>query len=631
MITIQYHNQNLIFVEEETAHLQRMPVRGLLLDWSFEHKGNGVFECSQNVRGALITLTSLLSSRGIEYLLDSTAQELLDDYEEEINRISEAREAGELVKSSAKSYSLIKIDGFKRDLYPYQNRALHHMISVVNPANFSVPGSGKTTMAYAYFQYLRNNGIVDKLLVIGPISSFKVWEKEFGLCIEGDEKVARINGTQRQRFYGDESYTVYLTNYHLALRDRSEIVKHIINTGRYLVVVDESHYIKNSGEGAIKTALLDISRYATRRMIATGTPCPNTLMDFHSQFAFLWPSEGITGNKMQFEKFINQNKVEDVRDSLKPFFYRIQKEELDLPNPIFHDSDLVPMPPIQQRIYDAIREKAISSISKLSSNDARLNTWRRAWVIRLNQAMSNPSLLIGADEEFEEELLPQLDQFLDQHIVELAENYYRSGEVPAKFSRCLNILNELRENEVYKVVVWTNFKKNISMFKKILDGHGWEVKVVSGDVSKDESNCNNRDQVIEDFRNSTVPTVLLATPASCAEAISLHHECHHMVFLDFTFNAAHWMQAKDRIHRIGMSKEVETHYYILLTDGSYDNDIYLRIKEKEDRMIAICNSDFPIPEDGGDEISLDQLLDGDGDPFTKMDDELLEWRKLQSE
>ena len=61
-----------------------------------------------------------------------------------------------------------------------------------------------------------------------------------------------------------------------------------------------------------------------------------------------------------------------------------------------------------------------------------------------------------------------------------------------------------------------------------------------------------------EFKDDTNPRVLIATPASLAEAVSLHKNilgkrvCSHAIYLDRNWNGAQFMQSMDRIHRIGM-------------------------------------------------------------------------------
>ena len=56
------------------------------------------------------------------------------------------------------------------------------MCSMGKSANFSVPGSGKTASTLGAFGYLRFAGKVDRLIVVGPMSSFGSWVDEWVSC-----------------------------------------------------------------------------------------------------------------------------------------------------------------------------------------------------------------------------------------------------------------------------------------------------------------------------------------------------------------------------------------------------------------------------------------------------------------
>ena len=64
--------------------------------------------------------------------------------------------------------------------------------------------------------------------------------------------------------------------------------------------------------------------------------------------------------------------------------------------------------------------------------------------------------------------------------------------------------------------------------------------------------------------------------------------------MERSFNAAHFIQSKDRIHRYGLKSGTETHYYYLLSEESIDGVIHGRLIEKETRLREIIES-MPIP------------------------------------
>ena len=83
---------------------------------------------------------------------------------------------------------------FIRHLKSYQKFAVTHLLAIGHGANFSVPGSGKTTMTYATISKWWDDGIIDKILVIGPTASFEPWESEHEKCFGVPIKSVIIRG-----------------------------------------------------------------------------------------------------------------------------------------------------------------------------------------------------------------------------------------------------------------------------------------------------------------------------------------------------------------------------------------------------------------------------------------------------
>mgnify|MGYP000875919562 CR=1 FL=1 len=58
---------------------------------------------------------------------------------------------------------------FSRQLRTFQIRDLGRLLGLANGANFSVPGAGKTTVAYAVYESERAAGRVEQMLVVAPL------------------------------------------------------------------------------------------------------------------------------------------------------------------------------------------------------------------------------------------------------------------------------------------------------------------------------------------------------------------------------------------------------------------------------------------------------------------------------
>ena len=85
---------------------------------------------------------------------------------------------------------------------------------------------------------------------------------------------------------------------------------------------------------------------------------------------------------------------------------------------------------------------------------------------------------------------------------------------------------------------------------------------------------------------------MIANPQACGEGISLHKVCHYALYLDRTFNAAHFLQSVDRIHRLGLQPSTDTVVEILIAQGTIDEVIVRRLNDKTQAMGKALDDPF---------------------------------------
>jgi SNF2 family DNA or RNA helicase len=527
-----------------------------------------------------------LERKGVRYEFSAEVESLLALRASQEMELKKSREAG--MAHKALPTTVLATPALVRALRPYQIPAVAHMMTVRNSANFSVPGSGKTGMVWAAFSKLVEANEVEKILVVGPRSSFMAWEDEYQECFGRAATSIRIVGARldRNRLYSEAATAdLVLISYQMIANDADRVMA-MLRRYRFMMVLDESHYIKRLDGGVWATTLLELAPLATRRLILSGTPVPNGFEDLWSQFTFLWPLPPILGARDAFKTRVagSRSSLESIRDEISPFFWRVKKSDVGLPRPIFHRPK-IKLRQYQQSIYDALAAKVLADVEKRPTERDALREWRRAKMVRLLQSASNPSLLSRGSPEFK---IPPLDASgLSIEAIALA---YSDYEVPAK----LDFACELTESLVakgLKVVVWTAFVHNILTLEARLA----KLKPVSihGGVPKDENEDeeNNRESIIRRFNTSPDCCVLIANPGACAESISLHRACSHAIYLDRSFNGAQYMQSLDRIHRLGMP-QVEVHYYLPIAEGTIDEVIDSRLEEKQRRLLTLLEGDF---------------------------------------
>ena len=553
----------------------------------------------KNLHEILVSTKTLFQEKGLTVTFDQESENLLSRTVKDSLDFDNAKEVGMSIKESGE-IDLELPSSFQRTLYDYQKQSVKHLSEVGNAANFSVPGSGKTTLSYAAYSILKNKGIVDKILVVSPRSAFVPWEYEYLECFGHPPETVRLDGSRVDENIDSDTRNkeLILSTYQLPL-NHQYAVSRFLEKNKVLMILDESHNIKNMN-GKTANAILELSAGATRRFILSGTPMPNSWEDIWTQFNFLWPIIEILDKKYVFRDYtrIRQDLGHYV-DTINPLFTRITKKALGLKLPRFEEK-YVPMSRIQQRIYDAIELKIKKEIENLHeetiTESIQMDKWRKARMIRLIQTASNPALLTKTDTEF------NLDPISDEglNISELIEQYTELDEFPPKLQEAALKAKELMD-QGKKVIVWTNFRYNIDTLKKLFEKLGVIPLWVDGRVPKDESEDieHNREKMIQDFKEDVNPRVFIATPASCAESVSLHMYkgktvCADAIYVDRTYNAGQYMQSLDRIHRIGMNPDTQVTYWLYMASNTFDERIHKKLSKKIDNMYDLLDDDLRI-------------------------------------
>lgn len=513
-----------------------------------------------------------------------------------------------------------------RSLYELQLLSAYHLAFSQNGCNFSVPGAGKTSVVYGAFAYLSNlkpddKKYVDKLLIISPLSAFGPWELEYAECFGEKPSTKRLNGKvsiedKKQYLYSRTPAKITLLSYNSVPSLKEELI-YFLRNNRVMVVLDEAHKIKNTSGGITASGVLDIATYCSARVVLTGTPAPNGYEDLYNLYKFIWPTKRVIPFEVYQLKDMSKQEA-DVRvstllDAIAPFFIRVKKSDLGIPAATENPPIIVPMGEAQRRIYDVIEKKYMSDI--VSSKDTGFQQdLIKARLIRMMQAATNPNLLsvplqnFASLEGFDAGAVAE-DTSLIRDVLEYSQN-----ETPAKFVKAKEIIERIL-SEGGKVVVWAIYVKNILDFEKYLLANGIQCRtlygatpVATGDEEDDDA-VETREKIIEEFhKDDSSFSVIIANPFAVSESISLHKVCHNAIYMERSFNAAHFIQSKDRIHRYGLKPGIETNYYYLLSEDSIDSVINDRLIAKETRLREIIES-MPIPlfsnvelETGDDDI-----------------------------
>ena len=398
MNRIYKNDADFVVVEyENTGDYEKdYGIESFLRSADFDHdekKGQWVFVGSENlkVRSIIKAIVDFFEHEmGLAIELDQHCRKEVEEEMVAADVYAQAQVIGRKV-IDASSVEPELPDFFKRTLMPYQRKSVEHVIQVGNAANFSVPGSGKTTITYAAISSWINDGIINKIMVVGPSASFGPWEEEFALCFGRPPKKLRLSrGIIHELESIGSVYELFICGYQL-MANYAYQINRFLKKYKVALIIDESHNIKNPTGGARANAALQISPSATRRIILSGTPMPNDHRDLWTQITFLWPFNEPLGKQVAFNDYVRSNGIGKYRDIIGTLFCRIKKRDLDLPDPKWKEI-VVPLNKYQRKIYDIIAVKTLKELSDYQ-DQATIQQFRMGKMVRLIQAASNPSLL----------------------------------------------------------------------------------------------------------------------------------------------------------------------------------------------------------------------------------------------
>lgn len=500
-------------------------------------------------------------------------------------------------------FSKIVQSEVERPLKDLQMRAAYYEYRMARAANFSVPGAGKTAMILGVFAYLNRenttltNERVDKILVVCPINAFESWKDEFRKVFGSKKELKTVDCQNTQDFSRELSIhwkglNLVLINYEAVPKYLSQL-KSLVDANTMLVF-DEVHRIKNP-DGQRAQASLKLVTAPKFKFVLTGTPIPNSYQDIYNFLHILYDSEYSAYFKWTIDDLKNPKagKINEINNSLFPFFWRVDKKSLGVPEA--DPDEFIVVNPSQEQ-----KDLAESIFYTEKSSLARL--------IRLIQASTNPALVTkeityadmgfsdegDATEISEGDFYDKLNDYSEEDVRKVKDyteydlTSIQSPKFEAGIEKILSLVSEGK-----KVIVWAIFVDTMKKIENRLQTESINCELIYGGVS-----VSKRPTLINKFKGGEV-SVLISNPQTLGESVSLHESVHDAVYFEYNFNLTYMLQSRDRIHRLGLGENQYTHYYYLQTKsepsgsdraGYIDSKIYEKLKRKEEIMQQAIDS-----------------------------------------
>ncbi|MGI4845064.1 MAG: DEAD/DEAH box helicase [Janthinobacterium lividum] len=410
-------------------------------------------------------------------------------------------------------------------------------------------GLGKTVQTLAHILTEKEAGrLTSPALVIAPTSLMTNWFDE-AARFAPSLKVLLLQGKERMDLFDQiDEADIVLTTYALLPRDEEKLREHHY----HLVILDESHYIKNTRSKAAQTAG---SLNARHRLCLSGTPLENHLGELWSQFHFLLP--GLLGDEKSFNNQF-RHPIERQDDAvrrillsrrIKPFLLRRTKDHVakELPE----KTEMVrriELSGAQRDLYETVR---LAMDKKVRDEIDRKGVARSQIVIL-------------------EALLKLRQVCCDPRLVKSMPGKKNTAAVSAKLTDLMQMVEDLLQ-EGRKILVFSQFTSMLFLIEEELAARGIHYALLTGET-------RDRSAQVAAFQQGAVPIFLISLKAG---GVGLNlTAADTVIHYDPWWNPAAENQATDRAWRIGQDKPVFV--YKLIAKGTLEEKIQqLQLKKSE--------------------------------------------------
>ncbi|XP_069486663.1 SWI/SNF-related matrix-associated actin-dependent regulator of chromatin subfamily A containing DEAD/H box 1 [Ambystoma mexicanum] len=570
---------------------------------------------------------TLIKEREVVLRLMTKCENISNKLTKQVTKITEDGESGWSVKPpSILSESL--------ELKPYQKIGLNWLALLnkhkVNGILADEMGLGKTVQAISFLAYLYMEGYKGPHLVIVPASTLDNWIREFNQwCPE--LKVILYYGSQEDRKYlrydilsNKLEFNIVVTTYNSAISnsdDRSLFRRMKI----HYAVFDEGHMLKNMSSMRYQHLM---TLNAKNRLLLTGTPVQNNLLELMSLLNFVMPHM-FSSSTSELKRLFNtkaksaeeqtefeKGRITHAKQIMRPFILRRVKSEVLKQLPPKKDViDFCPMSEKQAQLYVNLFngfKKSIGStekntelcnvmmhLRKMANHPLLHRTYFTAEKLKIMSGLmlnepthceANPNLIF-------EDMEVMTDFELHRLCLEFSSIREFRLDIDlimdsGKFNKLEGVLSELKKKGD-RVVLFSQFTMMLDILEVFLKHHGHRYLRLDG-----KTQISDRIHLIDEYNSDMDIFIFLLSTKAGGLGINLT-SANVVVLHDIDCNPYNDKQAEDRCHRVGQTKEVRV--MKLISKGTIEESMLKlsqhKLKLEQDMTAADADEEGTIPLD----------------------------------
>ncbi len=417
---------------------------------------------------------------------------------------------------------------------------------------FNEQGTGKTASAIWASDFLIEQGLLKRVLVVCPLSIMdSAWRQDVD-TFASHHMIDIAHGDKSKRaeiLLGSSRFVVI--NY-----DGVKIVEDVIvKAGFDLIIVDEATHYKNPQSQRWKTLNRIVNKTDCGLWMMTGTPAAQSPVDAYGLAKLVNPNsvprffsgfrDQVMIQQSRFTWVPKPSAIHTVHAALQPAIRFTKEQCLDLPD-MLYTKRRVALTRQQKVYYDKLRKEMVLELSEDS-------------VTAVNAAVAlNKLLQISSGAAYTDD----------------------GGVIAFDIDNRYKVLKEAIDETEQKVLVFVPFKHTIKILADRLQEDGVDTEIIQGSVS-----ASRRADIFKRFQEEKSPRVLVIQPQSAAHGVTLT-AANTVVWWSPTPSLETYAQANARVHRAG---QVNKCIVVQLEGSTAERRMYKLLDKKIDVHSQITN------------------------------------------